>query len=79
VKIRHQASVFSWAILISTTNGRSVRRIGARGLAGFDGGDRNPTGYAQVLEDSSTLNGTPDRMYSYGFDLLSQNRKVSGA
>lgn len=36
--------------------------------------DRNPTGYAQVLEESTTLAGTPTVTYVYGCDLVSQTR-----
>jgi RHS repeat-associated protein len=34
--------------------------------------DRNPTGYAQVLEE--VVNGTVQRSYTYGLDLISQNQ-----
>jgi RHS repeat-associated protein len=37
--------------------------------------DRNPTGYAQVLEESSTLNGAADCVYITGIDLINQHRK----
>jgi len=39
--------------------------------------DRNPTGYAQVLEELASFNGSqpaPFRTYSYGHDLVSQNQ-----
>ncbi len=38
--------------------------------------DRNPTGYAQVLEELTTDNGplTTDRVYAYGLDLISQDQ-----
>jgi RHS repeat-associated protein len=36
--------------------------------------DQNPTGYAQVLEESTTQGGTPAVTYVYGLDLISQTR-----
>ncbi|MFA6545411.1 MAG: RHS repeat-associated core domain-containing protein [Limisphaerales bacterium] len=39
--------------------------------------DRNPTGYAQVLEEHVSLNSQPptlNRVYTYGHDLLAQDR-----
>ena len=36
--------------------------------------DRNPTGYAQVLEEQPTAGGTPTVTYSYALDLLNQAR-----
>jgi len=39
--------------------------------------DRNPTGQPQVLEELTTVGGTPDRLYTYGLDLISQ-RQSSG-
>ena len=35
--------------------------------------NRNPTGYPQVLEELSTV-ATPDRLYTYGLDLISQRQ-----
>ncbi len=37
--------------------------------------DRNPTGYAQVLEETATLNGPARAIYIYGTDLINQHRK----
>jgi RHS repeat-associated protein len=44
--------------------------------------DRNPTGYAQVLEELSTLNDQPStpvvtRVYAYGHDLISQDQLLA--
>ena len=39
--------------------------------------DRNPSGYAQVLEELTTIGSTPSRLYSYGLNLISQ-RQSSG-
>lgn len=39
--------------------------------------DRNPTGYAQVLEDVAS--GTAQRWYVYGLKLLSQTQTISSA
>ncbi|MCX7180869.1 MAG: RHS repeat-associated core domain-containing protein, partial [Proteobacteria bacterium] len=36
--------------------------------------DRNPSGYAQVLEEQSTAGGTPTVRYVYGLDLVNQDR-----
>jgi RHS repeat-associated protein len=40
--------------------------------------DRNPSGFAQVLEELTTIGSTPGRLYSYGLDLISQ-RQSNGA
>src|SRR5439155_9176942 len=32
----------------------------------------NPTGYPQVVEELTTVGGTPDRLYAYGHSLISQ-------
>jgi len=36
--------------------------------------DRNHTGHAQVLEELTTIGSTPDRLYTYGLDLVSQRQ-----
>ncbi len=36
--------------------------------------DRNPTGYAQVVAEFTSLSGAPLVTYTYGLDLISQNR-----
>ncbi|MBI5385968.1 MAG: tandem-95 repeat protein [Verrucomicrobia bacterium] len=36
--------------------------------------DRNPTGYAQVLEEQAVAGGTPSVTYVFGLDLVSQDR-----
>ncbi len=36
--------------------------------------DRNPTGYAQVMEERPTTSGPPTVAYVYGLDLVSQQR-----
>ena len=36
--------------------------------------DRNPTGYAQVLEEQPTAGATPTVKYAYGLDLINQDR-----
>jgi RHS repeat-associated protein len=36
--------------------------------------DRNPSGYAQVLEELTTIGTTPSRLYSYGLNLISQRQ-----
>jgi len=39
--------------------------------------DRNPTGYAQVLEERASLTGDPTVKYVYGFDLVSQAKSAA--
>jgi hypothetical protein len=39
--------------------------------------DRNPTGYAQVLEEQSTAAGTPTTRYVYGLRLIRQERPTT--
>jgi RHS repeat-associated protein len=39
--------------------------------------DRNPTGYAQVLEERMTLTGDPVVTYVFGLDLISQTRGLT--
>jgi YD repeat-containing protein len=39
--------------------------------------DRNPTGYAQVLEE--IVGGAVARSYTYGLDLISQRQQIGGA
>lgn len=36
--------------------------------------DNNPSGYAQVLEELSTVGSTPTRLYTYGLNLISQRQ-----
>jgi RHS repeat-associated protein len=42
--------------------------------------DRNPTGYAQVIEELTPVSGnlTPVRVYAYGHDLLYQDQPMGG-
>ena len=39
--------------------------------------DLNPTGYAQVIEE--TVGGVVEREYTYGLQRISQNQIISGA
>ena len=36
--------------------------------------NNNPTAHPQVLEELSTIGGTPAKLYTYGFDLISQRQ-----
>jgi RHS repeat-associated protein len=57
-------------------DGNRVRKTVAGVTTHYLVDDRNPTGYAQVLEELSSPGTTPLRIYTYGHDLLRQ--KVTG-
>ena len=68
----------------------TVHQIGARPVYDGDGNrvrksvsgvityylvdNNNPSGYAQVLEELSTVGSTPSRLYTYGLNLISQRQ-----
>ncbi len=62
------------ATFVYDGDGNRVRKIVSGVTTYFLVDDRNPTGYAQVLEELSTVGSTPSRLYTYGLDLISQRQ-----
>jgi RHS repeat-associated protein len=65
------------ATFVHDGDGNRVRKITASTTNYYLIDDRNPTGYAQVLEELTTVGSTPANLYTYGLDLISQ-RQSSG-
>ena len=55
-------------------DGNRVRKMTSTGTTYYVVDDRNPTGYAQVLEELSAPGSAPTVTYTYGHSLISQNR-----
>ena len=62
------------AVYVYDGDGNRVRKTASGVTTYYLVDDRNPTGYAQVLEELSSVGSTPDRLYTYGFDLISQRQ-----
>jgi len=60
--------------LVYDGDGNRVRKIIGTTTNLYLVDDRNPTGYAQVLEELTTVGSTPNRLYTYGLDLISQRQ-----
>lgn len=55
-------------------DGHRVKKVAGATTTWYLVDDRNPTGYAQVLEERTTASGSPTVLYTYGADLLCQTR-----
>jgi RHS repeat-associated protein len=67
-------------VMVYDGDGNRVRKIVGTTTNLFLVDDRNPTGYAQVLEEKTVSGGTTNlaRTYAYGLDLISQRDASSG-
>lgn len=61
-------------VIVYDGDGNRVRKVVGTTTNLYLVDDRNPTGYAQVLEEKSVSGGTTNlvRLYTYGLDLISQ-------
>jgi RHS repeat-associated protein len=62
------------ATFVYDGDGNRVRKTVSGVTTYYLVGDRNPTSYAQVLEEVTTVGSTPSRLYTYGLDLVSQRQ-----
>jgi RHS repeat-associated protein len=67
-------------VIVYDGDGNRVKKIVGTTTNLFLVDDRNPTGYAQVLEEKTVSGGTTNlaRTYTYGLDLISQRDASSG-
>ncbi len=66
-------------VIVYDGDGNRVKKIVGTTTNLYLVDDRNPTGYAQVLEEKSISGGTTNlvRLYTYGLDLISQRDAVT--
>ncbi|MEI7733399.1 MAG: RHS repeat-associated core domain-containing protein [Verrucomicrobiota bacterium] len=62
------------AVFVYDGDGNRVRKTVAGVTTYYLVDDRNPTGYAQVLEELTTVGATPSRLYTHGLDMISQRQ-----
>jgi RHS repeat-associated protein len=55
-------------------DGNRVRKVVGASTTYYLVDEQNPTGYAQVLEERSAPNASPSVIYTYGLDLVNQDR-----
>lgn len=62
------------ATFVYDGDGNRVRKVVSGVTTYYLVDNRNPSGYAQVLEELTTVGSTPSRLYTYGLDLISQRQ-----
>jgi RHS repeat-associated protein len=62
------------AIYVYDGDGNRVRKTVSGATTYYLVDSLNPSGYAQVLEDLTTIGSTPSRLYSYGLNLISERQ-----
>jgi RHS repeat-associated protein len=62
------------AAFVYDGDGHRVRKTAGGVTTYYLVDDRNPTGYAQVLEEFTSFGSAPARLYTYGHDLISQRQ-----